>query len=518
MDSDDADFQPGPSFESAVKQEKKVIFEPPIKKNRKKPTDGKSSFFKMKENKYLKNNNSGIVKPVSNNHKSRAVPSKQIKEKEISNNDNDSRWNDSSSNQNTLAAKFKAGLEQAGPARHPPDKRLVETERSGSSGGSQEKPQCGPSPRFPIANLPEHRSKKTYFNEEYQRQQQEETEPGKPGNQEQSMKGEEQQKRTGKREISNNGKKSNECFKVAKERFEVDDIRGEGKLDKHSIADLTSLDIRVKNMVKQVRREEDMSFSESSLDDSDDDPDFKAADPSESSTDESTTDESSTEEEEGELFSKRSPNALNQKQGSKHQKSEKSKKSKGMPQSPSTTLPIATPPAPQPDLSIDISVKQAISLKCNDCDKAYVNMGSLVKHMKVCRRSHICLKCNKKFRKLKYLKVHAKLQHCDYKYNCEKCELRFKSKSKLDRHEKLAHTTREVKCAICQRKFKNQPTLQVHRSKCHKKGKVVKKIWRSSMCPKTFQSDRGLRHHKIHHKNMNIINETTDVQDHGSET
>ena len=119
----------------------------------------------------------------------------------------DLRLNDSSFDQNTLAAKFKAGLEQAGPARHPPDRRPVETERSGSSGGSQEKPQCGPSPRFPSANLPEHRFKKTYSNEEYQRQQQEETEPGKPGNQEQSMKGEEQQKRTGKREISKNEKK-----------------------------------------------------------------------------------------------------------------------------------------------------------------------------------------------------------------------------------------------------------------------------------------------------------------------
>ena len=429
----------------------------------------------------------------------------------MSNNDNDSSFD-----QNTLAAKFKAGLDQAGPACYPPGRGLVGTERSGSIGGSQEKPQGCLSPSFPCGNLSEHCFKKRDFYEEYHRQQQEETEQGRPSNQEQSMKGEEQQKRTGKREISKNEKESNKCHKVDKDTFEAVDSRGEGKLRKHSLADLTSLDIRVKNMVRQVRREDDMSFSESSVDDSDEDPDFKAVDPSESSTDEFSTDESSTDEEE-ELCSKISSNASNLKQDPKHQ-SKKSKESKGMPQSLSTTQPVASPPVSQPDLSMDISVTKAISSKCNNCDKGYVNMGSLVKHMKVCRRSHICLKCNKKFKELKYLTKHTKLQHGDHKYQCKKCEFRFKSKSKLDRHEKIAHTTREVKCAICQRNFKNQPTLQVHRSKCHKKGKIVKKTWLCSMCPKTFQSDRGLRHHKIHHKNMNIINETSDVQDHGSET
>jgi len=113
----------------------------------------------------------------------------------------DLRLNDSSFDQNTLAAKFKAGLEQAGPARHPPDRRPAETDRSGGSGGSQEKPQGGPSPSFPGGNLPEHHFKKRYFNEEYQRQQQKETEQGRPSSQEQNMRGGEQQKRTEQRQL-----------------------------------------------------------------------------------------------------------------------------------------------------------------------------------------------------------------------------------------------------------------------------------------------------------------------------
>ena len=82
MDSDDADFKPGPSFKS-------VKFEPPIKKNRKKTTNEKSSFFKIKENKYLNKNNSVGKELVVNNYNRRGVPSKQVEEKEISKNDND---------------------------------------------------------------------------------------------------------------------------------------------------------------------------------------------------------------------------------------------------------------------------------------------------------------------------------------------------------------------------------------------------------------------------------------------
>jgi len=97
----------------------------------------------------------------------------------------DLRLNDASFDQNTLAAKFKAGLEQAGPPRPPPERRTAETERNTAS-GSQDKSQ-GPSPSFPGGNLPEHHFKKRYFNEEYQRQQQKETEQVRPGSQEQAM-------------------------------------------------------------------------------------------------------------------------------------------------------------------------------------------------------------------------------------------------------------------------------------------------------------------------------------------
>jgi len=99
------------------------------------------------------------------------------------------RLNDASFDQNTLAEKFKAGLMQAGPPPPPPDRRNNSNERDrASSSGIQDKAQ-GPSSSFPGGNLPEHHFKKRYFNEEYQRQQQRETEQVRlmsqetPGNQ-----------------------------------------------------------------------------------------------------------------------------------------------------------------------------------------------------------------------------------------------------------------------------------------------------------------------------------------------
>lgn len=111
----------------------------------------------------------------------------------------DLRLNDASFDQNTLAAKFKAGLMQAGPPPPPPERRSAENERDRSAAsGSQDKSQGGPSPSFPGGNLPEHHFKKRYFNEEYQKQQQKETEQVRPSNQEPGMRqvGEQQQQQS----------------------------------------------------------------------------------------------------------------------------------------------------------------------------------------------------------------------------------------------------------------------------------------------------------------------------------
>ena len=139
--------------------------------------------------------------------------------------------------------------------------------------------------------------------------------------------------------------------------------------------------------------------------------------------------------------------------------------------------------------------------------------------MKVCKKRYICLKCNKKFKKKKYLKIHVKSQHKECNtYTCDKCKLKFKTRRKLNSHEKSAHPIVKVKCSICQREFKNKSTLYVHKNKCHKNSKSVKKTWPCKMCPKTFQSDRGLRYHKLHHKNLEQHKEVSEGEDPSPET
>jgi len=103
----------------------------------------------------------------------------------------DLRLNDASFDQNTLAAKFKAGLMQAAATPASTDKRHIDERERSSASGSQEKPH-GPSPNFPGGNLPEHHFKKRYFNEEYQRQQQRETEQSRTSNKEQAIRHESQ--------------------------------------------------------------------------------------------------------------------------------------------------------------------------------------------------------------------------------------------------------------------------------------------------------------------------------------
>jgi len=112
------------------------------------------------------------------------------------------RLNDASFDQNTLAAKFKAGLMQAGPPAQPAERGNTdpERERNTASSGSQDKSH-GPSPSFPGGNLPEHHFKKRYFNEEFQRQQQKETERERPAQQEQSSRQTGEQGRPEQRQI-----------------------------------------------------------------------------------------------------------------------------------------------------------------------------------------------------------------------------------------------------------------------------------------------------------------------------
>ena len=169
MESDDSDFREGPSFHS-MKQEKRVKFETPVRKDNKK-SGSKITYFKMKENKYL-------VRKKIENH----------------------QLGDSKLKSKTEHSKHVIGKEKSG---------LIETVKLGEKDQGE------------VENVP----------------------------------------------------------KVVKKR-------GQSSLHKKPLADKTSLTLRVENMVKLVKRDVDSYFSESSLDDSIEDPDYAAAETTGSSNDE----------------------------------------------------------------------------------------------------------------------------------------------------------------------------------------------------------------------------------------
>ena len=322
------------------------------------------------------------------------------------------------------------------------------------------------------------------------------------------------------KKVSDEGKGNNITKRDKDHKRKVKNING-------SLTDKKSLDIRVEKMVKQVKSDDELNFHESSVDDSDEDPDYKVSETTESSSDEDTEfssdedTESSSAEDVSEKNKKLSSKTLKQRKLSKYQNGEHRKTGHKTlidteDQTYQLTQPNKMPPITQPDrispitqpdsLTINTSEKQESYVICENCGKRYVNMGSFVKHFKVCKKGHICLRCHQKFKTLKYLKTHMTLQHSENKHTCNDCELRFKSKSKLDSHVKAAHPTVTVKCSICSREFKNANTLRVHKVKCHAKSEVLKKIWQCKWCSKTFKSDRGLRHHKVHHKKLQLLN------------
>ena len=181
---------------------------------------------------------------------------------------------------------------------------------------------------------------------------------------------------------------------------------------------------------------------------------------------------------------------------------------------------------PSPDKVINLDVPSSsnepqdksvfgLTKSCKTCCREFINFGAYLKHFKACQKTYVCLKCNVKFKKLKYLKNHVKSKHSEAKIPCEHCDMKFRSQSKLDSHVKTHFkTTVSVICPLCTKVFKSSNVLRVHKSMKHSKKEQAKplKLWPCSLCPKVFKSDRGLRGHKLLHKMADVTTEEVEEQ------
>ena len=137
-------------------------------------------------------------------------------------------------------------------------------------------------------------------------------------------------------------------------------------------------------------------------------------------------------------------------------------------------------------------------------------MGPHKKHEESCgEKKYPCDICQKKFKRLQYLKLHVKKIHQHPSFVCDhpQCEMRFFTKAKLHAHKK---THLVVKCAVCGKSFKSRQVLKTHKNKTHvEKGKSLgSKVWKCTLCPKVLNSVRGL----LYHKKLHIVTPVEDIE------
>ena len=112
-----------------------------------------------------------------------------------------------------------------------------------------------------------------------------------------------------------------------------------------------------------------------------------------------------------------------------------------------------------------------------------------------------------------------KSQHfSEPKFVCDTCHMKFRTSAKLKSHEK-SHDDTKVDCPVCNKTFKSKAVLKVHKSTKHTHTQSVKpkKKWPCKLCPKVYESDRGLRSHVLNHK-LAAAEETAEVNEVERET
>eukprot|EP00092_Neocalanus_flemingeri_P023770 GFUD01025786.1.p1 GENE.GFUD01025786.1~~GFUD01025786.1.p1 ORF type:complete len:471 (+),score=97.22 GFUD01025786.1:286-1698(+) len=159
----------------------------------------------------------------------------------------------------------------------------------------------------------------------------------------------------------------------------------------------------------------------------------------------------------------------------------------------------------------DNNVGGKFKKSCETCMKLFISVGAFLKHSKACSQTSICLKCNTKFKSVKYLKAHVKRIHSEGKFLCEVCQMRFMSSAKLKSHSHT-HDESRVTCPDCGKTFKNKRVLKTHKYKKHSLTKKTVKVRKCPFCPKVYKGDRGLRFHKAkYHKTASEVTTAEEI-------
>ena len=153
---------------------------------------------------------------------------------------------------------------------------------------------------------------------------------------------------------------------------------------------------------------------------------------------------------------------------------------------------------------------------CLKCKKTFKKYKWCENHKVKCGSVYVvCNMCNKRFKSVRYLKVHIKTIHVKPKIQCDKagCDMKFLTESKLRAHIK-SHD--KVECESCGKTFKSKNVLKCHKNKHHGQKQTVERIWKCSLCPHSVKSERGLRYHKdlVHNVQEELVEQLNIVEEH----
>ena len=167
-------------------------------------------------------------------------------------------------------------------------------------------------------------------------------------------------------------------------------------------------------------------------------------------------------------------------------------------------------------------------VKCKDCNKFYPPKYLEQRHYLVHQdgRNFKCEVCEKNFKTLEILKVHARIHGPDderYTHCCEVCGRKFTQKANLESHMRIHTGDRPFKCEFCSKSFSQKGNLDEHRrthtgekpyvcdicgSRHTRKGELLLHVrcihtherpFQCAYCPKNFQRRDLLRkHERIH--------------------
>ncbi|XP_045781787.1 zinc finger protein OZF-like [Maniola jurtina] len=139
-------------------------------------------------------------------------------------------------------------------------------------------------------------------------------------------------------------------------------------------------------------------------------------------------------------------------------------------------------------------------LQCCICHNTYHKFKSLLEHMNVHYRNHVCEVCDAGFVSRVILAQHAE-SHKLGTFNCDYCAKTFDTFRKKRSHEKCIHTHSATlnKCGYCNEKFKDYRKKERHLTEVHG---ITSLTLNCQACDKTFNNQKE---YSIHLRRLHLM-------------